>query len=263
MENSMENEHTFVICAYKESIYLKECIDSLKNQEIKSRIIMVTSTENNYIKRIAKENDIDLFYNKDGGIGKDWNFALNQASTRYVTIAHQDDIYASDYIKEILFNFKKFKNGIIAFSNYKEIRNGKIVDKNTNLKIKELMLKPLKIFSKNKFIRRRSIALGNPICCPSVTYNIDYLKGFFFDEGFDTNLDWDAWERLSRVEGMFIYVPKDLMFHRIHSESETSNTINDNRRSEEDLKMLKKFWPKIIAEVISKQYSKSEKSNFI
>ena len=35
----MENEnikHTFVICAYKESPYLEECIKSLKHQKTKS-----------------------------------------------------------------------------------------------------------------------------------------------------------------------------------------------------------------------------------
>ena len=37
--------HTFVICAYKESKYLEECIKSLINQTVKSNIIMTTSTQ--------------------------------------------------------------------------------------------------------------------------------------------------------------------------------------------------------------------------
>lgn len=42
--------HTFVICAYKESKYLEECIESLEKQIVKSNIIMCTSTPNDYIK---------------------------------------------------------------------------------------------------------------------------------------------------------------------------------------------------------------------
>ena len=51
-------DHTFVICAYKESAYLEECILSLKRQSIKSHLIMVTSTENDFIKEVAKKNKI-------------------------------------------------------------------------------------------------------------------------------------------------------------------------------------------------------------
>ena len=43
----MSAKHTFVICAYKESAYLEECILSLKQQTVKSNIIMITSTPNN------------------------------------------------------------------------------------------------------------------------------------------------------------------------------------------------------------------------
>ena len=48
-------DHTFVICAYKESAYLEECILSLKRQSVKSHLIMVTSTENDFIKEMAKK----------------------------------------------------------------------------------------------------------------------------------------------------------------------------------------------------------------
>ena len=49
------NNHTFAICAYKESQYLEECIQSLKKQTVKSNIIMCTSTPNDYIKDLAKK----------------------------------------------------------------------------------------------------------------------------------------------------------------------------------------------------------------
>ena len=48
--------HTFAICAYKESAYLEKCIKSLKNQTIKSNIILVTSTPNDFLEEISKIN---------------------------------------------------------------------------------------------------------------------------------------------------------------------------------------------------------------
>ena len=50
--------HTFVICAYKESQYLEECIKSVLNQNVKSNVIISTSTPNEYINNLAKKYDI-------------------------------------------------------------------------------------------------------------------------------------------------------------------------------------------------------------
>ena len=86
--------HTFVICAYKESKYLEECIESLEKQIVKSNIIMCTSTPNDYIKNMAQKHNIPLYINEGkSGIGQDWNFVVSKTTTDYVTVAHQDDIY--------------------------------------------------------------------------------------------------------------------------------------------------------------------------
>ena len=63
------DEHTFAVCAYKESPYLEECIKSLKNQTIKSNILIATSTPNDYIKGIADKYAIPYYINEgEGGI---------------------------------------------------------------------------------------------------------------------------------------------------------------------------------------------------
>ena len=77
------------------------------------------------------------------------------------------------------------------------------------------------------------------------------------------NEDWEAWERLSRLKGDFLYDSTIQMGHRIHEESETSVIIGDNARSKEDYEMFCKFWPKCIAKFLSNFYAKSEKSNKI
>ena len=101
--------HTFVICAYKESQYLEECIESIKKQNVKSNVIMTTSTPNEFIEKIAQKNEIPLYINNgEKGIGQDWNFGVSKTKTDYVTIAHQDDIYNANYLEEIV-NYLKEK----------------------------------------------------------------------------------------------------------------------------------------------------------
>ena len=56
-------DHTFAICAYKQSPYLEECVKSLKNQTYSSKIIMVTSTPNDYIEKICQKHEVPLYIN--------------------------------------------------------------------------------------------------------------------------------------------------------------------------------------------------------
>lgn len=262
----MTKKHSFVICAYKESAYLEECITSLKKQTVKSNIIMVTSTPNDYIRTIAEKYEIPLKVNEgESGIVQDWNFGYKQCSTPYVTIAHQDDVYFPNYVEHAVKMLETSEKPLIYFSNYCEIRNGKQVENNQVLKVKRMLLSPLKLkqFQKSRLIRRWSLSFGCGICCPSVTFAVKNLPNPIFRVHFRSCEDWEAWERLSRLKGAFVYDASIQMGHRIHEESETSIIIGDNARSAEDYEMYCRFWPKWIAKALVKFYSKSQKSNNI
>ena len=256
-------KHTFVICAYEESEYLEACILSLKNQKSKSRIIMETSTPNAHISSLAEKHDIPLYINPHGGITQDWNFGLSKIETQYATIAHQDDVYEPEYGQKIVEALEKSKKALIAFSDYGEIRAGHTVADTQILKIKRLMLLPLRIkmFRGCKFVRRFILSLGDPISCPAVSFNLERVARPVFQDGFRCCGDWEAWEMISRMDGAFLYVPEPLMYHRIHKRSETTRLIQDGVRVEENYQMYCKFWPKPIAKRINRYYTKSEEFN--
>ena len=110
-------QHTFVICAYKESAFLEECILSVKEQSIISNIKIITSTPNKHISALAEKYNIPLIINYgEGGIVQDWNFAYNQADTPLVTITHQDDVYTRDYLKSIYSAYRKYKKPLISLA---------------------------------------------------------------------------------------------------------------------------------------------------
>lgn len=259
-----ENNHTFAICAYKESPYLEACIQSLLNQSVKTKVIVVTSTDCAYIKDLAEKYDLTYYVNPGkSGITQDWNYAYQCANTELVTIAHQDDLYEKEYAETILNALSHAKRPLIAFTGYGELRNGEAVYDNKLLKIKKLMLAPLKwkTMQNSIFVRRRILSLGCPICCPAVTFVKMNLPKKVFQAGFRSDEDWEAWEKISRLKGAFVYTAKPLVLHRIHDGSETSAIIGDTGRAGEDYQMFCKFWPKPIAKVITRFYSASEKSN--
>lgn len=263
MDMNHRNVHTFAICAYKESSFLEACILSLKKQTVRSNIILVTSTPNDLIRKMAEKYEIPLYINQNGGITQDWNFAYQMAESDYVTIAHQDDIYSPQYGESVIAHMTGSKDPIICFTDYYEVRDGQKICSNRNLRIKRILLFPLRFsrLQKRIGIRRLVLSFGCPICCPAVTFSKKKIEKEPFQAGFRSDEDWEAWERHSRLRGEYIYIPRMLMGHRIHAESETTNILNDNARSQEDYIMFRKFWPDLIARKLTRLYANSEKSN--
>lgn len=257
----MTFKHTFVICAYGESAYLEACIQSLLQQSYTSQVLVYTSTPNALIEGLCQKYNLTLTVGDGFSIGSDWNRALACGQTDLVTIAHQDDTYHPLYAQKMVQAFTNNPDTVIAYTDYGELReDGSVLDNNRNLKIKRLMLRVMDWFPKWAFWRQRCLAFGNAICCPAVTYSIKGLNGFKFDEQLRGNLDWIAWYHLAK-QGRFSYCPESLMYHRIHSDSETSKTISDNVRTQEDYETFRLFWPDPIAKLIMKFYIKSQDSN--
>lgn len=259
-----EMDHTFVVCAYGESPFLEACLLSLSVQTNSSNVAIATSTPNEMIDELAKKFDIPVYINYgESGIAGDWNFALSCAKTPLVTIAHQDDVYSDHYVEWMLESLNRASRPLLYFTNYGEIRDSAYIDNSTMNSVKRALLKPLELkrLQGSMLVKRGVISLGNSICCPSVTYCVDALPQPIFSSGMRSNLDWETWERLSRLEGEFVYDKRIGMYHRVHEGSETSACIVDDTRTKEDLMMLKKFWPDPIANLINKAYTKAQRYN--
>ena len=218
------------------------------------------------IKEVNKQkelnNEIKIMH-KEGksGIGQDWNFGVSKTTTDYVTVAHQDDIYNENYLEEIIKEINKDKDFVIAFGNYEEIKNGKVIPLTNNLKIKKILQKPLIKHGDKMWAKRFALRFGSAICCPCVTVNTKILGKTPYKVELKCDLDWDTWLEYSKMNYRFLYINKPLMKHRIHEESETSNLIENNIRLEEDYEMLKKLWPKPIAKIVMHFYKNAVKTN--
>jgi len=198
------------------------------------------------------------------GIAADWSFALASAATRYVTLAHQDDLYDPTYVESCLKAAERHPANLITFTRYREMRGRQTTNYSINLLVKSLMLKYAFAGRENARTppqKRRVVAFGSPIPCPSVMYNRDSLGDFEFSRAYEVNLDWDAWIRLIDKPGSFVLVRETLMAHRLHTGSQTTEGILNRRRQFEDLLCFEQLWPKRIARVLAAAYSLSYRSN--
>ena len=258
-------KHSFAVVAYKDSPYLPDCLDSLKDQTVKSEIYITTSTPSLYIDEIGKKYGAKIFVTDPGkGIAHDWNFGISVAKTKYVTLAHQDDLYNSNYAELCIKAAEKFNDTLICFTGYSEIVDDKERSSTfmlTAKKIMNFMFMPLKKNIKSRQWKKFSQSFGTAIPCPSVMYNKETLNDFIFSDKYKVSLDWDAWLRMSEMKGRFVYVPKILSKHRIHKASATTEGIQENVRQQEDFEIFCRIWPKFIAKILTKFYAGSYKSN--
>jgi hypothetical protein len=259
-------DHSFAIPVYREAPNLASLIESLRAQAGgHSEILLATSTPSPELEAFAKGHALPLHINRRRiDIASDWNFALGQAQTEFVTLAHQDDIFAPAYVGELATALRRYPGALLAFCDYSEHTPLGARSTNINLRIKRALRR--RAFGAHECITEprdkvRLLSLGNPICCPSVMFNRSTLADFRFPDGFQTNLDWMAWLDLARRPGGFVYVRERLVSKGVHAGSETTATIANRAREREDRALFDTLWPRPVAAALATLYKFGYRAN--
>ena len=251
-----EGRHAFVLPAYGCSPFLNACLSSLVHQDVRSRIVVTTSTPSRFIEDAAHAHRVSVVVNPiRDGIAADWNFALQATDARYVTLAHQDDVYAASFTEQTLAAFDR-SDGTLCFTGYQEVDDdGRVVASKIS-RVKHL-LAAVTIGRRNRpspARLRAFLSLGNPLPCSSVTLDRRRLPDFSFSAGYASNLDWDAWWRLLLQGERFLSVPNRLVGRRHNAQTATAALIADGRRRSEDLMMFRRIWPAPLSEAVATLY---------
>jgi glycosyltransferase involved in cell wall biosynthesis len=255
----MKKLHAFAICAYGESPYLEACIRSLKAQTVKSEIIICTSTPSDFLRRIARRYEIPIYVRTgEPGIGRDWNYAYEAASLQadLVTLAHQDDIYLRNYTETLLKMKNRYPDMSLFTTGSVTARDRELAQPGMIEHVKSLLRLPLVFPWLNacRGVKRAAITLGNPIICPSCTYDPAMCGHEPFDEEHKFVLDWKLLEKLADRDGRWIYVRKPLIIYRVHSDAATGQCIADHTREREESEMFDRLLPAPVAWAVKHLY---------
>lgn len=270
--------HTFAVCAYKDSPYLEACIRSLKQQTEPAEIICCTSTPSPYIERIAEKYRVPLFVREGkSNIREDWMFAYEKASGRFVTIAHQDDIYHREYAARLKRAWEKHSDLLVFASDYVTLKMNSVIHsadakeaasagKTEQLKrfslvwlVKKVLRLPLRLtrLADQCWLKRSCLIFGNSVCCPSCSYHKAEIGMDLFRSEYVFALDWDNLYELAAKEGRFICDEKPLIAYRVHDEAATKACMEDRRRTEEEIAMFRKIWPDWVVRLLMHFYKKA------
>jgi glycosyltransferase involved in cell wall biosynthesis len=250
------SNHTFVILGYKTFTYFDECMASLLNQTVQSKIIMTSSRINDESRALAAKYNIPLIGNDlHLDFSGDLNAAYKAADTEYMTFMHQDDWIEPDYLELTMQAAEKYPDASMVFTNYKEFRDGKFITTNLNMKIKNLILAFFYNFSgniKNKFWKKLSFAFGNPVLPATILFNKKLCCEIIFDSIYKVSPEWDIMVKLSEKPGRFVLINKPLYIYRLQGGLVSAADLV--QRAFEDRLIFEQLWPKPIANAFCRFY---------
>lgn len=272
----MNKSHAFVICAYKESPYLEFCMRSLRRQSVKSDVYLVTSTPSAYINKLAEKYRIPVFVREgESCLREDWLFGWRLAGAKHslVTIAHQDDKYHPRYTETLLKAYETYPDMTVFCSDYVVLKteegtlsDGTVYPGGTKMIcgdlvrfVKKVLRIPLRFRSlaDQIWVKKLPLMFGNSICCPTCTYNHDFIGDEMFGSDMEFALDWDNLYELAMRPGRFICAEQPLLAYRVHDGATTKACIEDNRRSQDEIAMFRKMWPEWIVKILMRYYKKA------
>ncbi|MDO5140209.1 MAG: glycosyltransferase family 2 protein [Eubacteriales bacterium] len=257
-------KHTFAISAYGESEYLEDCIRSLKAQTVLSDIIICTSTPNGLITGTAERWGISLYVRSgSGSIGADWNFAVETAvretGAELVTVAHQDDMYRSEYVQALLEAVGRYPDMSLFCTRCRTVdENGDKLHTRAE-GVKRILRLPLRLRALSALspVKKIPLIIGNGIACPTCTYNIHLTGMPLFGERYRFVVDWDTLLRLADRPGRFICEERELVDYRVHPGAETRKNIIDHNREREERELFLRIWPEPAVRLIMHFYKKA------
>jgi hypothetical protein len=251
----VSGDHAFVVMAHGDSPFLAGALASLRAQTLPSTVLVTTSTPSSFIEAAAGGLPV-LVNPQPGGIAADWNFALGASGARYVTLAHQDDVYFPTFLAGSLAILKASPDACLAFTGYVEVDDVGAPARSRISLVKHALERVTLGGGTSPGARRLRafLALGNPLPCSSVTYDRQRLGGFAFSSAFRSNLDWDAWLRLLDDGKVFVRTPDRLVGRRHNRLTATSALTREGVRSREDLILFRRLWPGPAAALIAFAY---------
>lgn len=255
-------EHIFALAAYGESPYLELQIQALRAQTVPSEILLCSATENPQLHTLAARYGLPLLLRQgEPNLRDDWNFAYEEGRkrARLVTIAHQDDLYYSNYTAELLRAYREFPDMSVFCCRYDTIDGaGRRIPGKAEW-VKRLLRFRLRNRSRadQTAVKRSALLFGNGIGCPTCTYNSVLCGAPLFRNDYRFIIDWDTLLRLSALPGRFICVEKPLMAYRVHAGAETMQQMKSHNREREEEEEFRKLHGPLLAKLLLRLYRSS------
>lgn len=176
------------------------------------------------------------------GITANWNRALASASTGYLVIAHQDDLYEPGYLESMATLLDQSPNAFMAHCRASAIdREGSNLD-STAERYKDRFWPDSDPFEREPEQEIDILRRGNYVMCPSVMLRVDATRRIgVFNERYQFVADWDYWLRGLDSGFTMTGTRQRLLKYRRHPDNATRQAERSLVRFEEELTLLERL----------------------
>ena len=228
---------TVAVCTYNRSKYLKYALSSVISQTYKDINIIVydnaSTDDTEAVVRSFADPRISYVRNKRnlGQLGN-LNKALENCSTEYIVVFHDDDVMLPEMIATEIKLLDKYTNAAIVGQRlgYQIDNNGDSLPLQLSDIYKFLPIKKYIFFNKNELINFDIANGGGIICCPSVMFRSAFIKNnnLSFDEACGGCADWLLWFNINMLDSQIIIINYPIMRYRVHLGSGTTDCSNNS-----------------------------------
>lgn len=173
------------------------------------------------------------------GLAGNWNVAQSLATTEYLLIAHQDDVYAANFLVRMTRLLTEHPKAFIAHSRVQYVDGHGRSFRPPAARFKERFWPRDDPYERDPASELAALQRGNYIVCPSVLYRMSAVRAIGrFNEALSFVPDWEYWIRgLSRGFSI-VGTHEQLMQWRRHETTTTSREEATLRRYDEELALL-------------------------
>lgn len=225
-----------IVPNYNHARYLEQRLDTVFNQTYQNFevIILDDKSTDNSLEVINRYKDnphlsqIVVNEQNSGSPFKQWDKGINLAKGELIWIAESDDYNELNFLEELITEWQKHKNVVVAFSNYVMF-----ADDNSWCSIPKE--RKNRCFNGKTFIRKRQVRFNAPVNASGVIflkYAYDRMSHEYMN--FRSAGDYMFWTAIM-TQGDVVRVRKNLTYYRLHVGSVTSNNVSKGITSLEDL----------------------------
>lgn len=209
---------SILLATYNGEKYIKSSIESVINQTFKNWELLVgfngTTDNSKEIVNSFTDSRIKTFdYENDKGKARTLNKLIQHCAYDFCAIQDDDDLWHKDKLQEQISHLERF-DIIGSFITYIDEKNKPCGAPNLSME--------------HQKIKDKSLSGDNQVANSSAVFKKKHaLEVGGWDESLDGIEDFDFWIKLLKKGYLFHNIPNNLVFHRVHSESNFNTKKHD------------------------------------
>lgn len=223
-----------IMSVYNGETYLKEAIESVKNQTFKDWELIVindcsTDSTGEILAELAlTDSRIKVYTNEVNlRLPASLNKAVSFCSGKYIARMDADDICLPDRFEKQYTFMEQHQDIALSSCRFMTVKNGVYASGGAGGRCDNNAL-------------RAMLLVANPILHPGVIARAEVMKALQYDTSLTCTEDLELWTRMAAENKKMQILPECLLIYRLHEKQITSTTLE--RQHTEVLKIQQKYY---------------------